>query len=322
MPRMARLEQPGSLFHVMAHSIEGKPLFVDDQDRVEFLGRLEKGIAKTGFLCYTWALLDNHYHLFLRTNELTLSKLMRPLNGGYAQFYNKKYKRKGYLFQDRFKSVLCQQQDYALELINYINLNPLRAGIVHSLEELKNFRWCGHGFLIGECNQYGKTFQMREECLRWFGDNEQSAINTYLKSLSESCGVDQEIAEQLASIEATEIKGSCKGWPAVIGNTEFVKQALENYKYILNRKYRKADYPFVMENISKMICEKFGITITELKRRGYKNTRSEARAVFCYQLHVKELVPLSSIADFLCMTISPITILVRKGKMISDTVLV
>jgi REP element-mobilizing transposase RayT len=317
---MSRLEQPGSLYHIMAHSIEGKPLFVDDLDRTEFLRRLEKGIEKTGFLCYTWALMDNHYHLFLRTNELPMSKLMRGLNGGYASFYNKRHKKHGYLFQDRFKSVLCQQLDYALELIKYINLNPLRAGIVNSLEELKKFPWCGHGFLLGEYNAYGKTFQKREECLRRFGDNEQDAITAYLKYLSESCAIAHGVAGQLTSIEATELKGSCKGWPAVIGTPEFVKQALENYKYHLNRKYRKADYPYVLETVSKKICTRFGITIAELKKRGRKNTRSEARAAFCYQLHIKELVPLSNIAAYLCTTISPIAVLVRKGEAISDTV--
>ena len=89
MPRMARIESPGSLFHIMAHSVEEKPLFADDLDKAEFLSRFEKGLAKSGYICYTWALMDNHYHLFVRASEKRLSKLMRGLNGGYAMYYNK-----------------------------------------------------------------------------------------------------------------------------------------------------------------------------------------------------------------------------------------
>jgi len=113
---------------------------------------------------------------------------MRPVNSGYAQYYNKKYKRRGYLFQDRFKSTLCQDQDYAEELIRYIHLNPLRAGKVKSLDQLKTFAWCGHGFLIGDVkNAYGEQFQNREEPLRRFGENETDAIKAYLQYLAQGC---------------------------------------------------------------------------------------------------------------------------------------
>jgi REP element-mobilizing transposase RayT len=303
----------------MAHSIEGKPLFVDDQDRDEFLARFEKGLVKTGFQCLTWALMDNHYHLFLRTSELPMSKLMRGLNGGYASYYNKRYKKHGYLFQNRFKSVLCQDQDYAIELIKYINLNPLRAGIVSSLEQLKTYAWCGHGYLLEECDAKGANFQKREECLRRFCENEKNAVKSYLESLSESCGTANETAGQLSSIDATEVKNSCKGWPAVIGNQEFVKNALEKYQHFVKRKHRKTDYPVVLETISKEVCQKYGITISELKKRGKRNIRADARAAFCYRLHVVEFIPLMVIASYLGTTISPIACLVNKGASISET---
>ncbi|HEX2976899.1 MAG TPA: transposase [Bacteroidales bacterium] len=304
----------------MAHSIEGKPLFVDDQDRWEFLSRFEKGLTKTGFLCYTWVLMNNHYHLFLRTSEKPMSKLMRGLNGGYASYYNKRHKKNGYLFQNRFKSVLCQDQNYAVQLIKYINLNPLRAGMVSSLEQLKTYPWCGHGFLLGECNAIGKMFQKREECLRRFGDNEQESIKAYLESLLQSCGDKNEIAGQLSNIEATEITGSCKGWPAVIGDPDFVKNVMEKYKCFLNRNHRKADYPYVLETISSKVCEEYGISVSELKKRGKNNFRANARAVFCYRLHMREFIPLSVIAGFLGTTISPIAVLVQKGAVISEAV--
>jgi len=310
---MARLESPGSLHHIMAHSIEGKDLFIDDQDRNEFLSRFSKGLTNCAFQCYAWVLMDNHYHFLIRSSELPLSKLMRALNGGYAQYYNKKYKRRGHLFQDRFKSVLCQDQEYAAELIRYIHLNPLRAGNVKSLDQLKTFAWCGHGFLLGVNNAYGKQFQNRKESLRRFGENENSALEGYMQYLAQGCpGEDNKKAGQLPIIEATEIGGSCKGWPAVIGNHEFVKNAMDKYKTYLNRKHRKADYPVVLESISNKVCTEYGITKDELSKRGKKDKRSNARTAFCYQLHLEELIPLSVIAEYLRTTISPISAHVKK----------
>ncbi|HEX3018941.1 MAG TPA: transposase, partial [Chitinispirillaceae bacterium] len=246
MPQFARIESPGSLFHIMAHSIEGKPMFIDDQDRLEFLSRFEKGLTETGFLCYNWALMGNHYHLFIRTNDKPLSKLMRGLNGGYATYYNKRHDKNGCLFQGRFKSVLCQDQMYAVNMTKYISLNPLRAGIVNSLEELKNYEWCGHGFLLGDSNSHGKTFQKREDCLRRFGDNEKDAIKAYLQFLVDDCKGDNKTAGLLSFNETTEIKGSCKGWPAVIGDPDFAIDALERFKESLHRKHREADYPYLL----------------------------------------------------------------------------
>lgn len=320
MPRMVRLESPGSLVHIMAHSVDEKPLFVDDQDRLEFLSRFEKGLSKSGFICYTWALMDNHYHLFLRTSEKRMSKLMRGLNGGYAIYYNKRHGKRGPLFLGRFKSALVQDQNYAVQLVKYINLNPLRAGIVKSLEQLKNYTWCGHGFLMGDKEATGKNFQKREECLRRFGESEEIALKSYIEFLIQSCGENTETAGQLSKVEATEISGSCKGWPAVIGDPEFVNKIMNLHKDFIHRNHRKADYPHVLKTVADKVCQEYGISISELKRRGRKNTRSKARADFCYRLHIQEFIPLSFIAEFLGTTISPIAVLVQKGAATNTTV--
>jgi hypothetical protein len=257
--------------------------------------------------------MDNHYHFLIRSSDLPLSKLMRPLNGGYAQYYNKKYKRRGYLFQNRFKSVLCQDQEYAAQLIRYIHLNPLRTGKVCSPDQLKNWEWCGHGFILGEKNSYGEQFQNREESLRRFGENENDAIESYLQYLAQGCSSgDNKRAGQLPIIEATEIAGSCKGWPAVIGNHDFVKNAMEKYKTHVNRKHRKADYPHVLETISNKVCAEYGITKDQLLKRGKKDKRSGARAAFCQQSHLNELIPLSVIAGYLRTTISPVAAHIKK----------
>ena len=315
MPRTRRLEVPGALHHIMAHSVEHKDMFLDDDDRHEFLRRLEKGLNKTQFQCHTWTLMDNHYHLLIRVNHRKLEKLMRGLNGGYAQYYNKKYDKTGYLLQNRFKSVPCQDQDYAAELIKYINLNPLRAGKVKSFEQLKTYSWCGHGFLIGQKGALGESFQNRQECLHRFGEDEKEAIINYFKFLEENYVEDNaQEAGMLPATESAEIINSCKGQPAVIGDPDFATRAMEQWRDEMNRKHRKADYPVVMKNTAETMCKKHNIELPELFKRGRQNSRSWARIQFCHHLYKNELIPPSVIAKYLKITISPVIRMIEIGQ--------
>ena len=150
MPRQPRLDAPGLLQHVMARGIERKEIFKDDQDRQSFLERLAVILEETQTQCYAWALIPNHFHLLLRTSLTPLSKVMRRLMTGYAVTFNKRHKRSGHLFQNRYKSIVCEEDSYLLELIRYIHLNPLRAGLVKDLKELDKYPWTGHSAILGK----------------------------------------------------------------------------------------------------------------------------------------------------------------------------
>ncbi len=149
MPRQPRLDAPGLLQHVMARGIERRKLFRDDKDRESFLERFAIILEETQTQCYAWALIPNHFHLLLRTGPIPLSKVMRRLMTGYAVTFNKRHKRAGHLFQNRYKSVVCEEDAYLLELIRYIHLNPLRAGLVKDLQELDKYPWTGHSAILG-----------------------------------------------------------------------------------------------------------------------------------------------------------------------------
>jgi REP element-mobilizing transposase RayT len=150
MPRQPRLDVPGLLQHVMARGIERRKIFWDDKDRSSFLERLAVILEETQTQCYAWALIPNHFHLLLRTSLTPLSKVMRRLMTGYAVTFNKRHKRSGHLFQNRYKSVVCEEDQYLLELIRYIHLNPLRAGLVKDLKELDKYPWTGHSAIMGK----------------------------------------------------------------------------------------------------------------------------------------------------------------------------
>jgi len=138
MPRQPRLDAPGVLQHVMARGIERRKIFWDDKDRTSFLERLALILEETQTQCYAWALIPNHFHILLRTGPSAsadasgcragptpLSKVMRRLMTGYAVTFNIRHRRSGHLFQNRYKSVVCEEDPYLLELIRYIHLNHL-----------------------------------------------------------------------------------------------------------------------------------------------------------------------------------------------------
>ena len=128
MPRQARLDAPGALHHVMGRGIEGISIFRSDEDREDFLSRLGSLCEDGALSVHAWALLDNHFHLLIRTGKQRISEGMRKLLTGYVVRFNRRYGRYGHLFQNRYKSILCEEDPYLLELTRYIHLNPCGRG--------------------------------------------------------------------------------------------------------------------------------------------------------------------------------------------------
>ena len=133
MPRAPRLDTLGALHHVIVRGIERSTIFRDDTDRTDFLDRIRRLFPETGTVHYAWSLLSMH-----------------RLLGGYGTTFNHRHHRCGHLFQNRFKSTLVEEESYFLELLRYIHLNPLRAGIVSDLDALTRYPWSGHAVLLGE----------------------------------------------------------------------------------------------------------------------------------------------------------------------------
>jgi putative transposase len=136
MPRKARIDAPGALHHIIVRGIDRNPIFKGSEDYENFLVRLGRILQETSTTCYAWALIPNHVHLLLRTGTTPISSVMRRLLTGYAQYFNRLHNRHGYLFQNRYKSFLCETDPYLLELVRYIHLNPIRANILHDIKTL------------------------------------------------------------------------------------------------------------------------------------------------------------------------------------------
>jgi putative transposase len=185
MPRLARLDAPGVLHHVMGRGIEKQKIFQDDRDRNDFVNRLAN-LAQTGALdIYAWALLPNHFHVLVKTKERPLASSMRKLLTGYAVRFNRRHRRHGHLFQNRYKSIVCQEDAYLKELVRYIHLNLLRAKVVRDLKELNRCPWSGHSALLGKVK---RRWQDTGYVLSYFGKGSRGGIE-YQRFVGEAAGV-------------------------------------------------------------------------------------------------------------------------------------
>ena len=122
---------------IIIRGIERRKIFKDNKYRDNLLDRLENVLPITKTTCYAWSLLSNHAHFLFRTGTAPLSTVMRRLLTGCAVTFNRRHKRHGQLFQNRYKSIVCQEGVYFKELVRYIHLNPLREKIVSDI----SVRW-------------------------------------------------------------------------------------------------------------------------------------------------------------------------------------
>ncbi len=144
--RPLRIEFPGAVYHVTARGNRREAIFVDDVDRTRLLEVLAHGLERFDAQAFAYCLLDNHYHFVLRTRQANLSRLMRHVNGVYTQDFNRRHAKVGHLFQGRFKSVLVDRDAYLAEVCRYVELNPVRSGMV---EEVGDWVWSSYRVHVG-----------------------------------------------------------------------------------------------------------------------------------------------------------------------------
>lgn len=147
MARPLRIEYAGAFHHAYARGNDRTPIFLDDTDRLAFLGLLHETVSRFGWRCHAYCLMGNHYHLCIETLEPTLSRGMRHLNGVYTQWFNARHQRVGHVLQGRFKSSVVESGGYFRELCRYIVLNPVRANLCRTAGE---WQWSSYRATVGQ----------------------------------------------------------------------------------------------------------------------------------------------------------------------------
>ena len=156
-------------------------IFVDDEDREAFVLRLAASVACGGLTVYAWALMPNHLHLLAGSPAARLSVVMRRLLSSYAGYFNRRHRRVGHLFQNRFKSLLVDADEDLLELVRYVHLNPVRCGLVATLDALEDYPWTGHQALLGEATL---PWQAVDAVLALYGSRVGKARTAYRSFLA------------------------------------------------------------------------------------------------------------------------------------------
>ena len=323
MPRLARLDAPGVLHHVIIRGIERRKIFKDNKDRDNFLDRLQILLPKTNMSCYAWALLPNHAHFLFRTGNTGLSTLMRRLLTGYAVSFNRRHRRHGQLFQNRFKSIICQEDAYMQELVRYIHLNPIRARVVSDILVLNRYKYSGHSVLMEKQNC---SWQDTKYVLSHFGRRTAESVRNYYAYVKS--GIDQGRRPELvggglirslggwSEVKKDQLIGHkrLKGDERILGSSDFVMMILSEANEKYNRLYELKSKGYDLEKLEKRVTEIYQMDKDELYSRGRQKIRAEARSLFCYWA-VRELgITGTSLAKRLGMSQSGVVYAVNKGE--------
>jgi len=310
MPRTERLDIPGLLQHVIVRGIEKRKIFLDDEDREFFVKRFSKLLVETETDCLAWGLMSNHLHVLLRPRRQKLGFLMRRLLTGYAIHYNLRHRRHGHLFQNRYKSIVCEEDPYLLELVRYIHLNPVRAGLVKDVEGLDQYPWSGHSVLLGKGEMQGQAVR---EVLGYFGRQVGAGRRNYRRFILE--GISQGRRAELVGgglrrsqkLSASEELQSYD--ERVLGSGDFV-EGLRGREELADR------LPAGM-SISQLlgrVAEEFGMKVEDIKRRGKNKVLADARAVVSY-FAVRELgYNGSELGKMLHLSRSGVSVAAKRGE--------
>ena len=307
----------------MIRGIERRAIFRSDKDREDFVDRLGSLLPETGTVCYAWAFLPNHAHFLLRSGPKGIAALMRRLLTGYAVSFNLRHRRHGQLFQNRYKSILCEEDPYLLELLRYIHLNPLRAKIVADLEELGRYPYCGHSALMGNSL---RAWQDIEYILEKFGKRVSVARKRYLpyveSGISKGRRDDLVGGGLIRSLGGwAEVKGGkervrdrIKGDERILGGSDFVSEMLAEANEHFERRYRLKRMGYDLEKVANRVSDLYGMDAREMMTKGRRAKQVEARSLLCYWA-VSELgMGVTELARAFGMTPSAVGYAVFRGK--------
>jgi len=324
MPRQARIDAPGAVHHIIARGIERGKIFRDDQDRDDFITRLGDLIAETRTKCFAWALIPNHFHLLLKTGAVPITTVMRRLLTGYAMGHNRRHFRSGHLFQNRYKSILCQQDNYLKELVRYIHLNPVRADLIENIEGLDRYRFTGHSCIMGKRKN---SWQSTDEILAAFGDKRSLARRRYRKFIVQ--GIDLGRQPELMGGGLVRSAG---GWSAVcslrkagifqksderiLGDGEFVDSVLSDAQEAKDNRFLLAAKGIRFGDIVKVTADLLSVDRELLIGPSKERALVKARVLICYWA-VHELgMSMTNVACRLKIAVPTVSVAAKKGGVI------
>lgn len=276
MARPTRMEYPGAVYHVICRGNNRQAVFRDDQDRKRYLEKLSVYCEEKGVELFCYCLLTNHIHLLLETPKGNLSKLMQPFQTSYTVYFNKRHRRTGHVFEQRYKAMLVDKDNYLLQVSRYIHLNPVAAKIV---KRPQDYRWSSYPSYLRSKGVSGLKY---ETVLGYFSAGRRRRLAQYREF------VEGEIEGKEKWAELPVLMG------AFIGDEDFAEQAR---KKAVKVSELAGHYP--LKRIVQAVCKVSGIAEEEIKRPMRREGVQRAREVLCYVSRRHSDVGLRELARFL-----------------------
>ena len=251
MARRPRIEYEGAFYHVICRGNQRQKIFKDIEDFTRYLELLGRYKNQYKYFLYSYVLMNNHVHLLIETQIVPLSKILQGINQSYTQYFNRKHRTVGHLFQGRYKAILCDRDAYLLALIKYIHLNPVRAKIVKTPDE---YAWSGHRNYIQKTEK--KELTDTDQVLRMFSENKSSARRLYKAYMGFP-----------ASVKKKDIYSTID--QRILGDDKFLDKIREHYDAEKIEGKRTKEY--TLKEIARGVEKAFGVSLEEI--RGKKKDR-------------------------------------------------
>jgi REP element-mobilizing transposase RayT len=326
MPRKSRIDAPGALHHITARGIERCLIFRNDADRDNFIERLATILVETKTRCLAWALMNNHFHLLLKTGKAPVATVMRRVMTGHAVSFNRRYRRHGHLFQNRYKSILCQEDAYLAELVRYIHLNPVRARLVPDMDALDRYPYAGHSVLVGHAK---RDWQDTQAVLGRFGKTIRVARRHYRQFVK--AGIEQ---GRRSDLTGGGLIRSAGGWGEVkalrkamifeksderiLGDGGFVEEVLASAREQMERKSLLKARGIDLGTVAARVSAVLEVDAGQLERPGKERRRVSARSLYCFWA-VRELgLSLSELSRKFGLSLTGVSQSVKRGEKLAE----
>jgi len=270
MARPLRIEIEDGVYHVTSRGLERRRIVRDDSDRRKWVDLLDVVAKRRDWRVLAWALMDNHYHLFVRTPHADLSAGMHDLNAGFVSWFNRRHQRNGPLLAGRFKAILVEREHHYWELSRYVHLNPVRAGAARRPEE----------YLWSSCRLYFDP-QGAPKWLAWsevIGEHARSiraARKAYRAFLQEG------VEGRLDSPVRDAMAGALMGSPSFVERMrKRLDERVPDPEVPTAQELRRSPRP---EDIEDSVCRAFGVPRERLHARHKHGNEARAAAVYLFR---------------------------------------
>lgn len=293
MARKPRISFPSALHHVVIRGNHKEKIFLDNKDKERFLTNLRIYRGRYKFMLYAYVLMENHAHLLIEEGEIPLSKIMQGIDQSYTQYYNRRYKKVGHLFQGRYKALLCDKENYLIILVRYIHLNPVRAMIVKKPED---YKWSSHNAYLTD--DVG-NFVDKDFVLSLFARSKSVAMKRYIEFIKDVIETDE---------EQDFISGN------YVGNEEFTDKIEKK-----SQQFSREKSNISLEEIARIVTKKFDVKKRLLFEKGRGRAMSRIRGIIGLLARNSTDITLKEISHYFNRDSSTISTAIAKVEREAET---